>query len=168
MAELYGTNTPMENGCMDWEDILENDGQEFVLLEDGDYTFEVVGFERGRFPGSAKIPSCNKATVTLQVNTEKGVARVKTDLLLYRSLEWKISSFFRCIGMKKQGEKAPMDWNHVEGKRGRARFKTREYVKDGETRKVNDVDRFYDFDEEKMLDTFTQVGIGDDDELPFD
>ena len=39
-----------------------------------------------------------------------------------------------------------MDWNSVVGSRGRAHFKPRSYTKDGQTRTVNDVDRFYDYD----------------------
>ena len=52
------------NAGMDWDDAIENDGQEFIILPEGDYNFMVTGFERGRFPGSAKIPACNKATIT--------------------------------------------------------------------------------------------------------
>lgn len=94
---------------MDWDDAIENDGQEFVILPEGDYNFTVTDFERGRFPGSAKIPACNKATLTLQVNTADGIAAIKTDLILYRSLEWRISAFFRCIGQKKHGERLVMN-----------------------------------------------------------
>ena len=133
---------------MDWDDALENDGQEFVILEEGDYNFTVTDFERGRFPGSAKIPACNKATLTLQVRTDDGkIATVKFDLILYRSLEWRISGFFRCIGQKKHGERLVMDWNKVVGSQGRARFKPRNYTnRDGEQKQTNDLDRFYDYD----------------------
>ncbi len=140
----YNSNNSM---VMDWNDTLENDGQEFILLEEGDYNFTVTGFERGRFPGSAKIPACNKAALTLSVDTPDGTATVKFDLILYRSLEWRISSFFRCIGQKKHGERLVMDWNKVPGSKGRARFKPRSYTdKNGEERQANDVDRFYDYD----------------------
>ena len=98
------------NMIMDWGDTIESDGQEFVILEEGDYNFTVTNFERGRFPGSAKIPACNKAALTLQVQTADGkLATIKFDLILYRSLEWRISSFFRCIGQKKQDERLAMD-----------------------------------------------------------
>lgn len=169
MPDYYSGSSA--NGCMEWDDVIENDGQEFVLLPEGDYQFEVVAFERGRFPGGPKVPACNKATVTLQVRTPDGIARVRTDLLLYRTLEWKISSFFRSIGQKKHGERLTMDWNHIIGFRGRAHFKVRDYTdKDGNARQANEVDRFYDFDEEKMpiADTSWAELKGDDDELPFD
>ena len=55
----------LDNNIMNWDDTIENDGQEFVVLPEGDYTFTVTNFERGRFPGSTKIPPCNKATLTI-------------------------------------------------------------------------------------------------------
>ena len=135
------------NAVMDWNDVIEDDGQEFVLLEEGDYNFKVTNFERGHFPGSAKLPACNKATLTLEVDTREGCAYVKHDLLLCRNLEWRISSFFRCIGQKKHGERLVMDWNKVVGSQGRARFKVRNYTnRDGEQRQTNDLVRFYDYD----------------------
>ncbi len=138
--------TNPQNGCMDWDDAIENDGQEFILLPEGDYNFIVTDFERGRFPGGAKVPPCNKATVTLMVKTDEGIANVRTDLLLYRSLEWKLSAFFRCIGLKKHGARVVMDWSKAVGSVGRAHFKPRTYIKDGQERQTNDVDRFYDWD----------------------
>ena len=143
MAEIY--NNP--NMTMDWNDSIENDGLEFVILPEGDYNFVVTNFERGRFPGGAKVPPCNKATITIQVAGPDGVATVKFDLLLYRSLEWRISSFFRCIGQKKHGEKLTMDWNRVIGSKGRAHFKQKTYVNNyGDEKTINDVDRFIDYD----------------------
>ena len=147
---------------IDWDDTIETDGQEFVLLPDGEYNFTVTNFERGRFPGGAKVPACNKAAITIQVNAPEGVSIVKFDLLLYRSLEWRISGFFRSIGQKKHGEKLTMDWNKVIGSKGRAHFKQRTYVnQSGEEKTVNDLDRFIDYDPK-----FFMVEVSDDD-LPF-
>ena len=136
-----------DNMIMDWDDVIENDGQEFVILPEGDYTFTVTSFERGRFPGSAKLPACNKATISINIDNDKGVATARFDLILYRTLEWKIASFFRCIGQKKHGEKVSMNWNGIVGARGKAHIKPRTYIKDGEERQANDVDRFYDYEE---------------------
>ena len=137
---------PIDNNIMSWDDVIENDGQEFVILPEGDYTFTVTNFERGRFPGSAKLPPCNKATLTLNIDNDLGIATAKIDLLLYRTVEWKIAAFFRSIGQKKHGEKTVMNWNKVINARGKAHFKPREYTKDGQTRQVNDVERFIDYD----------------------
>lgn len=136
-----------DNNIMSWDDVLENDGQEFVVLPEGDYTFTVSNFERGSFPGGAKIPACPKATITLSIDNDQGAATARIDLLLYRTLEWKIAAFFRSIGQKKHGEKAVMNWNKVIGARGRAHFKPRDYTaRNGETRQANDVDHFIDYD----------------------
>lgn len=164
MADDIRNNQNME---MDWNDAIESDGQEFVVLEEGDYNFEVTGFERGRFPGGQKIPACNKAALTLQVKTENGVAICRTDLLLYRSLEWRLSAFFRCIGQKRPGERLVMDWNTVIGSRGRAHFKPRPYTdRDGNDRVANEVDRFYDWDEKYFPVTGEFTDVTDSD-LPF-
>ena len=157
------------NMFLDWDDAIESDGQEFVILEEGDYNFTVTDFERGRFPGGTKIPPCNKAALTLQVKTPDGVAICRTDLLLYKTMEWKLSAFFRCIGQKKHGERLVMDWNRVIGSRGRAHFKPRAYTdRDGNERQANDLDRFYDWDEKYFPVEESQfVEITDDDDLPF-
>ena len=161
----------MDPNVMGWDDILENDGQEFVILPEGDYTFTVTGFERGQFPGGPKIPACPKATVTLSIDNDHGVATCRTDFFLYRTVEWRMAAFFRAIGQKKHGERLAMDWNRVVGSRGRAHFKPRTYTdRDGNERQANDVERFYDW-EEKYFPVgeakFAEVS-GDDDELPFD
>ena len=164
MADTYMND---QNMVMDWNDTIENDGQEFVILEEGDYNFTVTGFERGRFPGGPKVPACNKAALTLQVKTDEGIAVIRTDLLLYRSLEWRISAFFRCIGQKKHGERLVMDWNRVVGSQGRAHFKPRTYMdRDGNERQANDVDRFYDWDEKYFPVTGDWSTVSDD-EIPF-
>jgi hypothetical protein len=45
---------------MDWDDAIENDGQEFIILPEGDYNFTVTDFERGSFPGSPKCPPATR------------------------------------------------------------------------------------------------------------
>lgn len=130
-----------------WDDELTNDGGNYVLLNEGDYKFTVTGFERGRFAGSEKIPPCNKATLTLSVDTYDGTATIKYDLILWSTLEWKLSEFFRAIGQKKHGEPLRPRWNEVVGSNGRAHFKPRKYIKkDGTEGTANDVDKFYDYD----------------------
>jgi len=134
---------------MNWDDSIETDGQEYILLPEGEYNFKVTNFERGRFVGSAKIPQCNKATITIQIEAKEGTTSVKFDLILYRTLEWRISAFFRCIGQKKHGEKLTMDWGKVIGSKGRAYIKQRSYTNlNGEEKLINDIDRFIDYNED--------------------
>ena len=81
------------------------------------------------------------------METPEGTANVKYDLILYSTLEWKISEFFRAIGQKKHGETLRPRWNEVVGSQGRARFKPRAYTKkDGTEGQANDVAQFYDYD----------------------
>ena len=134
---------------MGWNDEISEDGQEYVLLPEGDYNFTVTNFERGRFNGGAKVPACNKATITVQVEAKEGTTSVKFDLILYRTLEWRISAFFRSIGQKKHGEKLTMDWNKVIGSKGRAHFKQHSYTnQNGEEKFINDIERFIDYNED--------------------
>lgn len=137
-------STPHELG---WDDEIRSDGGEFHLLEEGDYNFTVTAFERGRFPGGAKIPACNKAILTLSVDDSGKTATVKHDLFLYSTVEWTISAFLRAIGQKKKDEPTRPRWNEMVGSKGRARFKVRTYTrKDGSEGQANEVDRFYDYD----------------------
>ncbi|MBQ6508048.1 MAG: hypothetical protein IJI07_01120 [Flexilinea sp.] len=132
---------------MDWDSTIEDDGQGgFILLPEGDYEFTVTGLERARHAGSAKIPACNKAILTLSIETDAGVAQVKTSLLLYKTVEWKLSSFFRCIGQKKHGERLVMDWNAVLGASGTCHIIQRTFTgNDGTLKKANDVQYFIDY-----------------------
>lgn len=130
-----------------WDDEISSDRGQYIILKEGDYNFVVSAFERARFPGSSKIPACNKAVLTLAVDTPDGAVAVKYDLILWSSLEWKISEFFRAIGQKKHGEKFRPQWSAVIGSKGRGHFKPRTYIKkDGTEGEINDVERFYDFD----------------------
>ncbi|MCD8154873.1 MAG: hypothetical protein LUF78_09355 [Clostridiales bacterium] len=156
-----------QNMCLDWDSVIENDGQQFTILPEGDHVFTVVDFTRGRFPGSAKIQPCNKAELTLRVETPEGVVHVRTDLILFKSMEWKLSAFFRCIGQKKPGERLVMNWNKVVGSRGYAHFKPRTYMKDGKEYQVNDVDKFYDYDEKNFPENNWMKIPESYDDLPF-
>lgn len=130
---------------LDWDDAIEDDGKGFVLLKEGDYEFTVTGFERGHFNGSAKIPACNKAALTLAVKSAEGNATIKTDLILYKSLEWKLSSFFRSIGQKKHGERLQMNWASVPGSIGKAHIIVRTWTgNDGKEHEANDVGYYID------------------------
>ena len=154
-----------DTNIMGWDDVIEDDGNGFILLEEGDYDFTVTGFERGRHNGSAKIPACNKAIITLSIDSPQGVVEIKENLILYKTMEWKISAFFRSLGLKKHGERLTMDWDHVLGAAGRAHIVQREYIgNDGTNKKANNVGYFIDYmPPEKRADLLDQQ----DDDIPF-
>ena len=149
----------MENNeTFTFDSVIEDEGRPFILLPEGDYDFVVTNFERGNFPGSAKIPPCLKATITLEITTDEGKTSIRTDLMFAKIVEWKMCSFFRSIGQKKSGQPLKPNWNTVVGSYGKAHIKQREYInKQGEKKIINDVDNFLD----APIDEIT------DDDLPF-
>ncbi len=159
-----------QNQVLDWDGVLENDGSEFVVLPEGDYVFEVTDFERGSFPGSEKMCACNKATLTLRIESEQGTTNVFDDLILHKRMEWKLSQFFRAIGQKKKGERVTMNWNAVIGSRGRAHIVVNKYTdKNGQERENNKVGKYLEYDEGAMpADDFMNIPAGTDDQIPFD
>lgn len=112
---------------LDWNDAIEKDGDEFILLEPGDYNFRVESFERARFSGSDKMPACNQANLKIVIETPQGIAVIKHQLLLHTRTEWAVSAFFASIGQKKKGEKVTMNWNLVPGSIGRCKVYSEEY-----------------------------------------
>lgn len=120
---------------LDWDDEIEFDGEDrsFVTLEEGDYEFEVTKFERGHYTpkAGAKTPACNQASMTLKVTTKEGDCFLTDNFPLASTMEWKISAFFRSVGLKKHGEKLKMQWKESLGLKGRAHITKTEGTKGG-------------------------------------
>lgn len=126
-----------------WDDEISQDSAEFVLLPEGEYEFSVTGFERGRYPGGAKLPSCPKATVSLRFEGVEGVAVIKHNFFLHSKCEGLLCAFFTCLGMRKRGEPLRMDWPGTVGRTGRAKITVRSYTgNDGREYQTNDVKQF--------------------------
>lgn len=123
-----------------WDDQIEKDGADFVLLPEGDYTFEITGFERGRHNGSDKLPPCNMATVQVKIEAPEGTAIINNKLFLHSKTEGMLCAFFTAIGQRKKGEKVTMNWNAVVGSVGRCKVGTRTW--DGKT--YNEIKKFYE------------------------
>jgi len=124
-----------------WDDTIQQDSTEGLLLPPGDYIFEVQKYERARYtPGpNSKLPPCNMAKVELKIVTDQGTAIVFNNLYLHTSTEGLLSAFFAAIGQKRKGEQLQMNWNLVAGSKGAVKIKHREY----KDKKYNEVDRFY-------------------------
>ena len=138
----------MDGYEMDWNSTIENDGEDYTLLDEGDYCFEVTKFERGRSQGG-KLPPCPMAMLTLRVtDPATGAATTIIDnLVLHSNLEWKLAQFFRSIGQKKHGEPLRPNWNTVEGSRGRCHVYIDEFKgRDGDTKKNNKIGKYLDPD----------------------
>ena len=81
-----------------WDDVIENDGPDFVMLPSGEYPFRVTKLERARFQGSSKLPPCNMAVLTIQVDGgDKGTAIVTHRLYLHTKTEGLLCAFSRAL-----------------------------------------------------------------------
>jgi hypothetical protein len=131
-----------------WDDEIEKEGGNFILLPAGDYNFTVAKFERGRFPGSDKMPACNQAKLELTIHSQEyGNVTIFHNLMLHTKTEGFLSNFFTAIGQKKKGEKLRMNWNMVTGAKGRCKVIQNKYMSKGEERINNQVDTFYPYED---------------------
>lgn len=138
--------TTEENIAFDWDAEIEDDGKGgFITLEEGNYDFEVHKFERGNYTPSptSSLPACPQAIITLRITTPDGDTYVTDKLQLCSKMEWKLSSFFRSIGLKKHGEKLVMKWDKVLGCKGKARI-TKTQSTQKENVYFNNVDYYID------------------------
>lgn len=134
----------MENNyTLDWNDEI-NAENAFVLLPEGDYEFAVTKFERGIQEQTDKLPRCNKAVITFTVFGENDEITLIENFQLCGKMEWKISSLFLSVGMKKHGKPLRMDWNGLIGKRGRCRI----FVEPYNGKDYNKIKKFYAYDED--------------------
>lgn len=143
--DIMGRPIQEQGRELDWDSVIEKDSTEFTLLPAGEYPFEVVGFERGRYsPGpGAKLPPCSMAVLTLDVGGDQAMARITHRLFLHSRCEGMLCAFFTAIGQRKHGERHKMEWSQVVGSAGRCRVGVREYTNSqGETRKINQIERF--------------------------
>lgn len=143
MSEYMNNDNGYE---LDWNSEIEKDGNDFVIAEPGDYSFTVVGFERARFNGSAKIPACNQAKLTIKLDMPDGSdCRVKHNLLLHSKVEWRLCEFFTAIGQRQKGQRLAPNWNALIGATGRCKVSKRKYTnRDGREMETNDIDKFYE------------------------
>ena len=130
---------------LDWDATIEHDSV-FTLLPEGDYPFVVQKLERGRHSGSAKLPPCNKAILTIRFDGgEQGATVTQENLFLFSTCEGLLCAFFTAIGLRKPGEKMALDWSHVVGAAGWAHLGVRSWTgKDGAQRQSNYVVNWID------------------------
>lgn len=129
---------------LDWDEGLELNPSTFTLLPEGEYDFTVTKFERQRHPGSAKLPSCPKAVLTLELKAPDGsVGTITHNLFLHTKTRGLLSAFFISIGQGKQGDTVKPDWSKVAGSTGRASVGIRKFTKkDGSEGESNEIKQF--------------------------
>ena len=134
-----------------WDDPIEKDSIERIVLPEGDYDFTIESFERSRSKGQGKLPPCNMAIVTFSIHNPHGEdINVNENYILHSSLEWKLSELFSSIGQKKKGEQIRMNWNTLAGSSGRCALIVHKYEKDGEQREINRIKTLYPYGPKKF------------------
>lgn len=127
--------------AIEYDGYIEDDGYgEFTILKPGEYDFIVVEIEKL----NAEKSGNPMVKLTLQVDDNGELINIIDRLVLIKSCEWKLSGFFRSIGLKKHGERLKLRWD-IEGKKGRAKLGVRKYTnKDGNPREINEVKSYID------------------------
>ena len=125
-----------------WDDVIQNDGQEFEPIPEGDYDFVIDKFERSRSSGSAKLPPCNMAVVYFRINHKGREVTIRENYILHSKLEWKLSELFCGVGLKKKGEEVRMNWNALPGLTGRAQISL-DADKNDPSKKYNHIKKIY-------------------------
>ena len=92
--------TNIDNSVIDWNDVIEDDGQEYVLLLKRIITsLLLILKEEDSLVVQKFLLQIKKKSI--QIFSELGVASMKFDLILSKALNWKLSAFFRSISQKK-------------------------------------------------------------------
>ena len=141
MSEYVPNNMNQEIG---WDDVIQNDS-EFTVVPEGDYTFTVKKFERGRHNGSDRLPPCNKAILTIEVSNGHDKTTLTHNLFLHRKTEGMLCAFFTAIGQRKHGEALQPKWGQVMGSKGTCKVSIRTWTgNDGQPRQSNEIKKFYE------------------------
>lgn len=129
-----------DDGNLDWDSTIEEDGKVFEQLPPGEYAFKVLDFEK-EYDGKNR----NIAVLSLQCDDGKGTSgRIVDRLYLIKGAEFRLSQLWRSVGVKQHGQAVRPPWNRIVGMKGRLKLKHEEYQKDGETRKSTKVDCYLD------------------------
>ena len=133
-----------------WDAEITKDAPEKVTLPAGKYPFMVQELEKSVYTGNSdKIGNgCPMAVLKIVVyGGELGNSFVTDRLYLCDKMEWKLGSFFRCIGQKTHGKAYKMDWNNVIGKQGLCQIKVDEWEGDDHVKRTaNKIDKYLEAD----------------------
>lgn len=132
--------TPDNGRTLEWDDTLDPNAGDFVMLEPGEYDFNVVKYEKLRYAGGAKLPACWQAKVEIVVD---GRATIQHNLFLHSKTEGLLCQFFKAIGARMSGDRLQMDWNRIAGATGRCVIEHRTWKgKDGDERTDQQIKKF--------------------------
>ncbi len=136
-----------EHKALDWDSPIGNDdqgGDEYTILEPGDYPFYVAAVNKKHFAGSLKLPACPQAELEIEVGDAEVSTTIKHNLFLSTKTEGMLCAFFRSIGARQKGEVLIMDWGKVRGANGMCTVGIRKWVskKTGKEGESNEIKKF--------------------------
>ena len=153
--------TNIDNSVMDWNDVIEDDGQEYVLLLKRIITSLLLILK--------KEDSLVVQKFLLQIKKQNQFKFFLKWVLPQWNLTWfsqnlllgkYLLSFVQSV--KRKWWKITMDWNKVLGAKGRAHIKQKVYTnQSGEEKNINDLDYFIDYDEKYFSE------VVNDKDIPF-
>ena len=133
--------------ALGWDSEGQVQSSSFEVVPEGEYTYEVVGFKRERFDGSAKMGPCPVAALQLRcTDIETGlVATGFCRLFLNSKVLFRISNFFKSCGLidpnAPDGSGFPMSlFDQVVGCTGRVKVKVTKSTNNGREYENNDFD----------------------------
>tara|TARA_R110002074_G_scaffold105742_4_gene228404 strand:+ start:2504 stop:3250 length:747 start_codon:yes stop_codon:yes gene_type:complete len=138
---------PLDDEDMEMNSTIQDDGQDFVLLQAGTYAFHVIDFEQGEYQDKKSNGKVRKRIIVhLQIDHDGVKHTIKDYLPLKRSMEWKFCQLFKGIGDRKKGDPLVMDWQSIRGKGGMVKIKVDSFKSstDGSMKQSSKVDRFLD------------------------
>lgn len=138
MAQDKGT-------ALGWDDEAQVQDNQYDVLPEGEYAYEVVNFKRERFNGSDKMSPCPVAALQLKcTNKQTGIAATAfCRLYLNSKVLWRISAFFKSCGLLEpnapEGASMPMSlFGDCVGRTGNVKVKVSKSTKGGTTYENNE------------------------------
>ena len=129
--------------AFDWDDDAQVQDSRFELLPDGEYDYEIVGFKRERFPGSAKMAACPVAVLQLRCTNAQASGTGFCRLFLNSKVVWRITAFFKSCGLMRpdtpEGTRFPMTlFEQVIGCTGKVKVTITKSESNGRTYENNE------------------------------
>lgn len=114
------------NEELDWDDAIDNTSS-YVDIADGEYEFIMDHYERSKVGGDGKYAGQNMAVIYCNVLTGDGEVQLRTNIIMNRKFQWKLSQFFISIGLMEDGKdiSQKMRWNEAGGSRGRLKIENK-------------------------------------------
>jgi hypothetical protein len=135
------------NEALGWDDVISGDDDDFQLIPEGVYPFEIIDLQRGQHKQIGVIPDCPKAILKVRVYHAPGTySDLRHTLYLHKTRMGLLCVFLKSIGQRKHGDAKAADWSRVVGAKGHCKVTIGEWKpngSNGESVRKNEI-RFLD------------------------